>query len=271
MSSYIIEYDELKKITFPLEYSAIVCNRTHITKIIFRGDFQSFSYDEDDNTTQQPCPFTVEINGKHYGKYVSISEDNYAWFDTDILLEKGDTLSIKVTTVSATGTGGNTLIYVYIRNNHPPGWNCITGYEKPKGFFAIEYEGTREDMWVSDGNDYPTLNGVTATFELYNNYNLPHPHKYKVRDDINDGYPYIHRIKSGWCAAYPYDKNGVWNGARIFVRINGSWKECRAAVYDAMSALYRRPNIKTAWKITFGKNGGYPYIVYGEIPFYDKE
>lgn len=263
MSRYIIEADELKHITAELEYSALVCNRTHITKIFFRGAFVAAAFGEDGTQYQMDCPFGVEINGEIYSKFVPYWESSCTWFDTDILLEKGDTLSIKILTVSASDKGGYTTIDIYFHNGHAPGWDCESG------FFAIEYEGTREEMWRADSNNYPTLKGVTAELEFYNNYNLPHPHKYKVTADINDGYPYIHRIKSGWCAAYPYKKDGVWSSTQVFVRTGGIWHECSATVYDAMSALYRQPKIKTAWEITFGKNGGYPYIAYGEMPFYE--
>ena len=258
MSRYAITADKSNTVYSPLTYSAVVCNRTHITKVILRGTFSFIMED-----IAKPFPnFTIEINGRQYQTNIPIRQNN-ASFDTDILLEKGDTLSITVISTSGSSEYELRNVIVDIHNGHSPGWDCASG------FFAIEYEGTREEMWQVDSNNYPTLNGVTAELEYYNNYNLPHPHKYKVTADINDGYPYIHRIKSGWCAAYPYKKDGAWSNSRVFVRTGGGWKECSTAVFDAMSALYHKPKINTAWKITLGKNGGYPYIAYGEMPFYE--
>lgn len=259
MSRYTIAADSSKDVDSSLKYSAVVYNRTHITKVILPGTYYYYFKEG-----QIPFPiFTVEINGKTY--YTNIPIGQYASFDTDIFLEKGDTLSITVISTSGSSEYALMSVSVDIHSGHAPGWYC------PNGFFAIIYEGTRYDMWGIYDNDYPILNGVTEIYPYYDNYGLPFPYKYKVRDDINDGYPYIYRIKSGWTVSYAYERNGVWGSARIWVRTGGEWKECSAVIYDALSALYQRPNVKTGWRIISGANGGYPYVVYNEIPFYKEE
>lgn len=259
MSTYSITADSRKEIYSSLTYSAVLCNQTHITKIILPGAYYYY-----ENQERQTFPeFTVEINGTKYS--TSIPIDGVPEFDTDIFLNKGDVLKITVISVSVSSENMSKSVSVDIHSGHAPGWYC------PNGFFAIIYEGTRYDMWGIYDNDYPILNGVTEIYPYYDNYGLPFPYKYKVRDDINDGYPYIYRIKSGWTVSYAYERNGVWGSARILVWTGGEWKECSAVIYDALSALYQRPNIKTGWRITSGANGGYPYVVYNEIPFYKEE
>lgn len=259
MSTYSITADSRKDIYSSLTYSAVLCNQTHITKIILPGAYYYY-----ENKERQTFPeFTVEINGTKYS--TSIPIDGVPEFDTDIFLNKGDVLKITVISVSVSSENMSKSVSVDIYSGSCPGWDC------PNGFFALTYEGTRNTMWIEIADDYPALDGVTASYRYYDNYGLPFPHKYKVRDDINDGYPYIYKIKSGWTVSYAYEKNGGWLGARIWVRSGGEWKESTAVIYDALSALYQRPDIKTGWRITSGANGGYPHIVYSEIPFYEEE
>lgn len=126
-------------------------------------------------------------------------------------------------------------------------------------------------MWSISGDEYPILVGVTDTYEFYDNYYLPYSFKYKIEEDVNDGYPYIYRFQSGWGVAYAFEKDSAWSSATVWTKSDGEWQQCAVLVYGAITALYTKPNITTGWKISSGKNDGYPYIVYGEIPYYEEE
>lgn len=259
MSSYTITAYSIKDVSSPLKYSAVVYNRTHITKVILPGAYSCYI----EGYIKPFMNFTVEINGKTY--YTDVPVGGYPSFDTDIFLEQGDTLSITVISTSVSSEYVLMSVSVDIHSGHAPGWYC------PKGFFAIIYEGTRYDMWTERADDYPILNGVTAIYPYYDNYKLPYSHKYKIISTVNDGYPFVLRVDSGWTFAYPYIKLGAWSNAAVYVKDNGVWKSCNSMMYDEKSALYKHPDIKSGWKIEKGKNDGYPYVVYENIPFYEEE
>ena len=128
-----------------------------------------------------------------------------------------------------------------------------------------------EIVWFIDEGEYPSLYGLDTLQEFYNNFNLTISHKFKVNAPTNDGYPYLFKIENGWQYKVPFLRDGVWKNDRVYYKKSGIWRESRVLKFENSNILYKYPDIVTAWRIESGKNNGYPFVIYSEIPFYESE